>query len=103
MRRRTRIAPGLATATAIEALFVDEIDEDGALVSIPHPQVQLVVRYGTMARGLVDVHAFGVRPRAHRKAIRAGQRAVTARLHVGASARVLGVPASALAGRTVPL
>ena len=39
----------------------------------------------------------------HRKLIRSGQRIVTARLHLGALEAVLGVPASAMAGRIVAL
>ena len=72
-------------------------------VSIPRPQVQLVVRFGPAARGGVDAHAMGVRQRAHRKVIHAGQRAVTARLHLGATEAALGVRASALSGRIVAL
>ena len=71
--------------------------------SIPRPEIQLVVRFGPSARGGLDVHAFGARRRVHRKVIRGGQRTVTARLQLGASDAVLGVPASAIAGRIVAL
>ncbi len=49
------------------------------------------------------MHAFGARQRVHRKLIRRGQRTVTARLALGAPEAVLGVPASAMAGRIVAL
>src|SRR5512140_360932 len=98
-----RIAPSVSTASAVAALLVYECDRDEPLVSIPRPEVQLVVRFGPPARRGLDVHALGVRQRAHRKLIRRGQRSVTARLHLGAPRAVLGVPASALAERIVAL
>jgi len=101
--RRHRITPGAATASVVAALFVDEFERDAPLVSIPRAEIQLVVRFGPSAARGLDVHAFGARERAHRKVIRAGQRAVTARLHLGAQAAVLGAPATALAGRIVAL
>lgn len=82
---------------------MDEFDRDTSLVSIPRPEVQLVVRFGPSTRGGLDVHALGARQSAHRKLIRAGQRTVTARLQLGAPEAVLGVPASAIAGRIVAL
>jgi AraC-like DNA-binding protein len=39
----------------------------------------------------------------HRKVLRSGQRVVMARLHLGATEAVLGVPASAIAGRIIAL
>src|SRR6185437_6198476 len=45
----------------------------------------------------LDVHALGMQQKVRRKFIRTGQRAVTARLHLGASKAVLRVPASAIA------
>lgn len=101
--RRSRITPGASAASAVAALFVDEFDRDAPLVSMPRPEFQLVVRFGPSARGGLDVHVLGARQRAHRKLIRAGQRAVTARLHLGATEAVLGVPASSVAGRIVAL
>lgn len=98
-----RIAPSASIASAVAELFVDEFDHDMPMVSIPRPEIQLVVRFGPSAVGGLDVHAFGVRQRVHRKLIRAGQRAVTARLHLGASEAVLGVPAFAVAGRIATL
>jgi AraC-like DNA-binding protein len=44
-----------------------------------------------------------VRQHVLRKVIRAGQRTVTARLRLGTQEEVLGVPASEIAGRIVPL
>ncbi len=99
--QHNRIAPHARTAVA--ALVVDECDRDMARVSIPHPEVHFVVRFGPSTRRGLDAHALGVRQTVHRKIIRRGQRAVTARLHLGASEAVLGVPASAIAGRIVAL
>lgn len=98
-----RIAPFVSTGAAVATFFVDECDHDTPGISIPRPEIQLVVRFGPSARGGLDVHAMGVRQRVHRKLLRSGQRAVTARLHLGASEAVLGVRASALAGRIVAL
>lgn len=98
-----RIAPTVPTAAAVATFFVAEWDHDMPGVSLPRPELQLVVRFGPSARGGLDVHAMGVRQQVHRKLIRSGQRAVTARLHLGASEAVLGVRASALAGRIVAL
>jgi len=98
-----RVAPSASTASAVAALFVYECASDGPLVSIPRPEVHLVVRFGSPTRGDIDAHALGSRDRAHRKVLRTGQRAVTARLHLGASEAVFGVPASAVAGRVVAL
>jgi len=98
-----RIAPSASTAAAVDALFVVDFEHDAPLVSIPRPETQLVVRFGPAAQRGLDVYAFGARDRAHRKLIRAGQRAVTARLRLGASEAVLGAPAADLAGRIVAL
>lgn len=98
-----RIAPSAAIASAVAALFVYECEHDAPLVAIPRPEVHLAVRFGPAIRGGVDVHAMGARDRAHRKFIRAGQRVVTARLHLGASEAVLGAPAREVAGRIVAL
>ncbi len=97
------LAPSASTASAVAALFVVECDRDMLRVAIPRPEIQLVARFGPSARGGLDVHALGVRPRVYRKLIRRGQRAVTARLRLGAPEAVLGMPASALAGRIVAL
>jgi AraC-like DNA-binding protein len=98
-----RIAPSASTASVVAALFVFECDHDGPRISIPRPEVQLVVRFGPSAQSGLDIHAFGARQRVHRKLIRGGQRTVTARLRLGAPEAVLGVPASGLAGRIVAL
>ncbi|MEO8552990.1 MAG: helix-turn-helix transcriptional regulator, partial [Kofleriaceae bacterium] len=84
-------------------LFVHECLRDTPLVAIPRPEIQLVVRFGPSARRGLDAHVFGVRQKVHRKLIRAGQWSLTARLRLGASTAVFGVPASALAGRLVGL
>jgi AraC-like DNA-binding protein len=100
---RDRLPPSVSTASPVGTLFVEEFDADASLVSIPRPEVQIVVRFGPSARRGLDVHAMGVQRRVHRKRIRAGQRAVTVRLRLGATEAVLGVPASAIAGRIVAL
>lgn len=98
-----RIPPSESIAPAVAGLFVYESDRDMPRVSLPRPEVQLVVRFGPSAGGGLDVHAMGVRGRVHRKLIRNGQRTVTARLQLGAAEVVLGTPASMIAGRIVPL
>lgn len=98
-----RLAPGARASSVVSALFVVDHDHDAARVAIPGAEVHLVVRIGPSAIGGLDVHALGARERVHRKVIRGGQRVVMARLKLGATEKVLGVPASALAGRIVPL
>jgi AraC-like DNA-binding protein len=98
-----RISPSAPAASAVTALFVYECDRDEPRVSIPRPEVHLVVRFGPAAQSGLDVHALGVRQRVHRKLIRRGQRTVTARLHLGAHEAVLGVSASAIAGGIIAL
>lgn len=99
----SRIAPSASAASAVAALFVDERNRDAQGVVIPRPEVHVVARFGPSTRGGLDVHAMGARATVHRKVLRRGQRAVTARLQLGAPESVLGVPASALSGRIVPL
>jgi AraC-like DNA-binding protein len=101
--QHNRIAPSAAAASAVAALFVYDCDRDGPGVVIPRPEVQLVARFGPSARRGLEVHAFGVRERVHRKLIRSGHRIVMARLRLGAADAVLGVPASAMTGRIVAL
>lgn len=98
-----RLAPSAANAAAVAALSLYECATDGLRVAIPRPEVQLVARFDATARGSVDLHVLGVRETAHRKLLRRGQRAVTARLQLGAQQAVLGVPAPAVAGRIVTL
>jgi AraC-like DNA-binding protein len=88
---------------AVAQLHVHEQDCDMPLVSIPRPEVSLVVRFGISARDGLDVHAVGARRRVHRKVIRKGQRTVTARLGIDTQEAVLGVPAAEIAERIVPL
>jgi AraC-like DNA-binding protein len=97
------IALSASTASAVAALFVYECDRDMPRVSIPRPEIHLVVRFGPSTRSGLDVHALGVRQTVHRKLIRRGQRIVMARLRLGASEAVLGVRASVIAGRIVAL
>jgi AraC-like DNA-binding protein len=92
-----------ANACVVAALSVEESDRDMPRVLIPRTEIHLVVRFGSSARNGLDLHAFGARQTVHRKLIRSGQRIVMARLHLGAPEAVLGVSASAIAGRMVPL
>jgi AraC-like DNA-binding protein len=98
-----RLTRGAATASVVAALFVDESDRDMQRVSIPRPEMHLIVRFGPSTRSGLDVHALGVRQRVHRKLICSGQRIVMARLQLGTHEAVLGVPASAIAGAIVAL
>jgi AraC-like DNA-binding protein len=100
---RNRITPSTSIAPAVSGLLVYECERDGPAVLIPRPESHLVVRFGPSAQSGLDVHAFGSRQTVHRKLLRSGQRTVTARLRLGASHAVLGVPASAMAGRIVAL
>jgi AraC-like DNA-binding protein len=100
---RRSFTPSRPIASAVAAFLVDEIDRDRHRVALPRPEIQIVVRFGLAARNGLDAHAFGMQQRVRRKLIRRGQRAVTARLHLGASKAVLGVPASAVAGSVLAL
>jgi AraC-like DNA-binding protein len=99
----SHLAPSASTASVLAALSVYECDRDMPLVSLPRPEIHLVVRFGPAAQNGLDAHAFGVRESAHRKLIRSGQRTVMARFHLGAHEAVLGAPASAIAGRIIAL
>ena len=98
-----RVAPKASAARATAALLVNEYDRDLPRIAIPHPAVQIVVRFGPSARDGLDVHAFGVQRTVRRKLIRAGQRAVMASLHPGTSKAVLGIAADAIAGQVIEL
>jgi AraC-like DNA-binding protein len=98
-----RAVPSASTASAVAALVVDERDRDLRRVVIPRSEVELVVRFGPSARGGLDVHALGGRQRVLRKVLRNGQRVAMARLHLGATEAVLGVPAAAIAGSVVAI
>jgi AraC-like DNA-binding protein len=87
----------------VAGIFAYDCDRDVPALSIPRAEVHLVVRFGPAAGSGLDVHAFGGRQKVHRKLIRSGQRSVTARLRLGLADAVLGVPASAIAGRIVLL
>ena len=101
--RQSRIPPSARAASAVAALLVDECDRDRLRVAIPRPEIHVVARFGSSAQNGLDVHALGARQTVHRKLIRGGQRALIARLHLGAPEAVLGVSASVLAGRIVAL
>ena len=89
--------------SAVAALSVDERDCDTLGVALPRPEVHLVVRFGLSTPSGLDVHAMGGRHAVVRKRLRRGQRFITARLRLGSTEAVLGVPASAIAGRIVAL
>ena len=97
-----RIARGVSTS-AVAALLVDEHGRDTPGLVIPRVEVHLSVRFGPSAHRGLDVHAMGAHETVRRKQLRAGQRIVMARLQLGVVEAVLGAPASALAGRIVPL
>ena len=61
------------------------------------------MRFGPTAANGLDAHVMGTRERAHRKLVPGGVRTVVARLRLGAHEAVLGVSASELTGRIVPL
>ena len=92
-----------ALAPAVARLLVYESDGERPGVLIPRPEIQLVVRFGACVPKGLDIHAFGARERVHRKLILRGLRTVTARLRLGESQAVLGVPASQMSGRVVTL
>jgi AraC-like DNA-binding protein len=100
---RNRIGPSALTASAVAAFFVDQFDEDSQRVALPRPEMQIIVRFGSSARGGLDVHALSLQQKIRRKFIRGGQRTVAACLHLGASRAVFGVPASEIAGRILTL
>ena len=88
---------------ASAALFVDERADDTPGVALPRAEVQIVVRFGPSTASGLDIHALGGRQRVYRKLLRGGQRVAGARLRLGTTEAVLGVPASALTGRLVAL
>jgi AraC-like DNA-binding protein len=101
-----RIAPVVShglVSSSVAALFVDERACDTQGVALPRAEVQLVVRFGPSTPSGLDIHALGGRQRVHRKLLRGGQRVAGARLRLGTTEAVLGVPASALTGRLVAL
>lgn len=87
----------------VSTVVARDCDRDGIGLSLPRAEVRIAVRFRPQAAGVLDVHAFGVRQSVHRKPVRRGQRVMIARLQLGASAAVLGVPASELTGQLVPL
>jgi AraC-like DNA-binding protein len=102
-RTTARLRPDGSTPSAVARLSVDEWQRDMPGIALPRPETHLVARFGPSARRGLDVHAFGARLLVQRKLLHGGQRTVTARLHLATPEAVLGVPASALAGRVVAL
>lgn len=101
--RQSHDPSGAPTAAVVEVLRVHEPDADTQHVLIPRAEIEIVVRFGPAARRGIDAHVLGAREHVRRKVPRGIRRSVSARLRLGASAAVLGVPASALAGRIVAL
>lgn len=101
---RRSLAPSSApTASVVDALLVHEPEADAPHVLIPRAEIEIIVRFGPTARRGIDAHALGARERVRRKVVRGTHRSVSARLRLGASEAVLGVPASEIAGRVVAL
>jgi AraC-like DNA-binding protein len=82
---------------------VHEFHSDALRIAMPHPESRIVVRLGLTTGDGVDLHAIGARERVHRKHVRSGVRIAMTRLPLGSVAAVLGVSASAIAGKIVPL
>lgn len=93
----------MQATSAIAELFAYEFVQDRTRVALPHPEIHVVARFGPSVPGGVQVHAMGAREKVYRKHIGRGMRTVMARLRLGATEAVLGVPASALVDRTVSL
>lgn len=101
--RHSQIALGPSSRNSIDALSVDECTLDARGVAIPRAESQIVVRFGPVATGGLDVYVMGAGRRAKRKPLVRGQRAVTARVRLGMHRAVFGVSSEAIAGRVVPL
>ena len=99
----TRTRPSAKTGRTVTSLEFDDLAHDVERVAVPRPEIRVVVRFGPAAEDRLDVHALGVRQRAYRKRVHGVHRIIMARLHLGAAESVLGVPASAVAGRIVAL
>ncbi len=89
--------------SVIESMIVDVCVANEPRVAIPRPEVHLVIRVGPSAHRGLDIHVLGARRYVTRKTIRKGQWTVFARLQLGTAAAVLGIPASAVSGHTVPV
>lgn len=103
MQATSALSPSPARPAAIAELFAYEFVHDRTRVALPHPEIHVVARFGPAVPGGLDVHALGAREKVYRKHIRSGMRTVMARLRLGATEAVLGVPASALVDRIVSL
>lgn len=102
-RSRRAAIPTARELHPILAMTARHFRHDMLRVAVPHVEAQLVARFGPDVPGGLDIHAMGVRPTVHRKFIRGGQHAVLARLQPGTYERTLGISASELTGRVVPL
>lgn len=95
--------PNGASTAVVEALRVHEPDADAPHVLIPRAEIEIMVRFGPAARRGIDAHVLGAREHVRRKVPRGMRRSVSARLRLGVSEAVIGVPASAVAGRIVAI
>jgi AraC-like DNA-binding protein len=80
-----------------------EFDVERPRVAIPHPEVQIVVRFGPVARDGVDIHVLGAQQKVRRKFVRGVRRTLVARCGLGSCAKVFGVSAAELTGRIASL
>ncbi|MCY1059179.1 helix-turn-helix domain-containing protein [Nannocystis sp. SCPEA4] len=103
VHRQSHDPSGASTAAVVEVLLVHELDAETPHVLIPRAEIEIVVRFGPAARRGIDAHVLGAREHVRRKVPRGIQRSVGARLRLGASEAVLGVPAATIAGRIVAL
>lgn len=90
-------------APAVSAILFDECLEEAPRIKLPRADAYITVRFGGSARHGMDVYAFGLHAKARRKTVRAGQRAVSARLRLGSCESLLGIAPAQLAGRIVAL
>lgn len=100
-----RLSSIASSSPAIASFTATRFETEGHHVAMPAVGIQLAVRFGAAGGGRddVDVHALGVREKALRKRIRAGQEVIVAKLRPEAHRAVLGVSAGELRGRIVPL
>lgn len=92
-----------SAALGVAKVSVHQVDRDTPGLLVPRPETQIVVRFGSTARGGLDIHALGARQQVHRKLLCGGHRTLAARLRLGEDRAAFGVPASHLAGQVIAL
>lgn len=90
-------------APAVSAISFDECRVESPRIKLPRAEAYITVRFGPNARRGMDIYAFGLQSKARRKTVRAGQRAVMARLRLGSCRSLLGVSPAQIAERIVAL